>query len=70
MYADTYMCSLVPWLPSFNKLGSLEMRLIHVYYAYTHTRLAEVHSNPHLLTIVDHLNRTSMQDDVLDLMQG
>ncbi len=70
MYADTYMCSLVLWLPSFNKLGSLETRLINVYYSYTHTRLAEVHSNPHLLAKIDHFNRTSMQDDVKDLMQG
>ncbi len=37
---------------------------------HTHIRLAEARSNPHLLAIGDHLNRTSMQDDVLELMQG
>ena len=34
------------------------------------TRLAEARSNPHLLDIGDHMNRTTSQDEVNVLMKG
>lgn len=33
-------------------------------------RLAEGRSNPHLLAIGDHMNRTNMQDDIMEMMKG
>ena len=34
------------------------------------TRLAEGRSNPHLLAIGDHMNRTNMEDDIMEMMKG
>ena len=33
-------------------------------------RLADSRSNPHLLAIGDHMNRTGMHDEVMDMMKG
>ena len=34
------------------------------------SRLAEGRSNPHLLAIGDHMNRTNMEDDIMEMMKG